>query len=214
MPTTKIWIDVHHGRLVVCKRFTRPIRLSNGHVLLPPERSDAQKSWLHAAQRCPVVTFRDYGTVSQDITTDYCGPLTLGHPSIDTTMAMPLLVALCNAINQLHRTGLVHGSVSPDHVMVTSSSHEIRLCAGSGLVDDPALDTAGIANTIHQLVWQWTENQGSPATRRSLRSKRNLIRWTRLDQDLADYRCHKLADATSVEPNFSSVKALVDSYFT
>ncbi len=132
-------------------------------VRLTNDRGDreAEAAWLERAARPGVVRLVSTSKEPVTIVTEHVGSRTLRTGGLDPAEGLATITGLCDLLVELHRDGLVHGKLTPDHVIV--GGDRIWLCSPDGRADDPADDLVGLARCMTELEHQWNEAGETPA---------------------------------------------------
>ena len=153
---------------------------------LSNDRADraAEADWLRRAARPGVVPLvatppgsggpEDHDPAAS-IITRHVGSRTLRTARLDPAEACQALVEVAELLVELHRDGLVHGKLTPDHVIL--GAERVWLCSPDGTVDDPTSDIEGLARCMHDVRRQWEEAGRRPP---------DAAEWTAVAERFAD----------------------------
>ncbi len=121
---------------------------------------EAEAAWLERAARPGVV--RVVATTEDPFTivTENAGSRTLRTAGLSPTDGLDTTIELCGLLVELHRDGIVHGKLSPDHVII--GRERIWLCSPDGRAEDPTSDLEGLARCMAELAHQWAESDRTP----------------------------------------------------
>lgn len=131
------------GRLVVRK------------VGLPGDDKDrqAEAEWLRRAAGPGVVELVVAGAPPVGIVTAHAGSHTWRTSSPEPAPAAVLLASALRTVARLHRQGLVHGALVPDHLIV--SGGETVLCSPDPSATGQALDRGALADLAQGSLQRW-----------------------------------------------------------
>lgn len=131
-------------------------------VRLTNDRGDreAEAAWLERAARPGVVRLVATSEEPFTIVTEHVGSRTLRTAGLDPDDGLATTIGLCDLLIELHRDGIVHGKLTPDHVIV--GGDRIWLCSPDGRADDPGDDLVGLARCMTELEDQWHEAGEAP----------------------------------------------------
>lgn len=148
-----------------------PLRVSK--VKLANDRHDrrAEAEWLWRAARpgiVPIVSPEPTGgweSLSEvggadagfTIVTRHVGSRTLRTARLEPEAALPTMIELAELLTELHRDGLVHGKLTPDHVII--GSDRLWLCSPTGTATDPRDDLDGLARCMRDVERQWGDRR-------------------------------------------------------
>lgn len=131
-------------------------------VRLTNDRGDreAEAAWLERAARPGVVRLVSTSAEPFTIVTEHAGSRTLRTARLEPSEGVTAMISLCDLLVDLHRDGLVHGKLTPDHVIIAGD--RIWLCSPDGRADDPGDDLEGLARCMTELEHQWNTAGRTP----------------------------------------------------
>ncbi|MGH1504990.1 MAG: hypothetical protein ACRBI6_15670 [Acidimicrobiales bacterium] len=122
----------------------------------------AEARWLRDAAGPGVVELHDHDPDADALITAYAGPRTLASavterrsPPAATVIAW--LRSVSATLDRIHRAGLIHGQVRPDHVVVAGraaaliSPRVLPRGDGASMADD----LAGLGSLVTHAAWVW-----------------------------------------------------------
>jgi hypothetical protein len=136
----------------------------------------AEAAWLDRARGRSVVDLLDvHHAPVVEIVTRFVPGDTLRTSRLSPGETARVLSGVATTLLQLHERGLVHGKLTPDHVIV--SEHGPVLCSPHGLVSEPTVDCVGLGRCIDAVLARWRESGVEP---------NDPAPWRRLSDRLAD----------------------------
>lgn len=151
------------GRLVVRKE-----PLASGHGDLR-----AEADWLRRAAGPGVVEVVDDASDEGRLTTIHAGAHTLRTAAPSPDQAAPLVASLLRVLASLHRRGLVHGALGPDHLVLAAGG--VVLCSPAPGATDPQLDRQAVVEVIDAARERWGPAAVAPAADRTWRRATELL---------------------------------------
>lgn len=151
------------GRLVVRKE-----PLASGHGDLR-----AEAGWLRRAAGPGVVEVVDDASDEDRLTTIHAGAHTFRTAAPTPDQAGPLVASLLRTVASLHRRGLVHGALGPDHLVLTGGG--VVLCSPAPGATDPQLDRQAVVELIEAARERWGPAGPAPANDRTWRRTTELL---------------------------------------
>jgi hypothetical protein len=118
-------------------------------------RTEAEARWLAAARHPAVVGLRRVSTDRCRIETRHAGLATLRTAGPEPWLAAEILAAVALVLAQLHRRHLVHGNLSPDHVLLPGPGRPPMLCSPSGTASETVDDIDGLRAVTEAVMAGW-----------------------------------------------------------
>jgi tRNA A-37 threonylcarbamoyl transferase component Bud32 len=150
MVVTHTTLALVGGAVVVVKQ-RAPLELQTGSpaggeaVARARLHTEAEGRWLAAARHHGVVRLRLASAERCRLETRHAGLATLRTLDLRPPATAAVLAAAATVLADLHSRGLVHGNLTPDHIIVGRGIARPVLCSPSGTATDPAADVAGLA---------------------------------------------------------------------
>ncbi len=132
-------------------------------LALEGDRGDrkAEAAWLARARSQIVV--RLLSSDDKQIRTLHGGQTTLRTTSDSPQIVAQHLLRLARGLADLHDRELVHGKLTPDHIII--DGEKVLLCSPLGTETDPLVDLRAIGTIVHGLLDRW-EKSGVAIPRR------------------------------------------------
>lgn len=113
-----------------------------------------QVRWLTRARGPGVVRLHEVGSEEGHYSTHFGGPLTLAAAT-GPDGTLPILADVWRTLERIHRFGLVHGAIAPDHV-VLGSQGPLLLSPGGPEAVDRRTDIACFGRMVTALAEVWS----------------------------------------------------------
>ncbi len=114
-----------------------------------------QVRWLTRAQGSGVVRLYEVGSEAGHYSSHFGGPLTLAAAATAPGATLAILADVWDTLERLHRVGLVHGAIAPDHV-VLGREGPLLLSPGCREAVDRRTDIASFGRMVTGLAEVWS----------------------------------------------------------
>ncbi|MEM7286993.1 MAG: hypothetical protein AAF480_11630 [Actinomycetota bacterium] len=160
-----------HGRITIETSGAVPTVVKRATGTRQRARLAHEASLLADLRHPGVVRLVEYrpGVDHDELVTEFAGAVTMAdHRPADVTAVAGLGAAISDTVADLHASGIVHGALQPDHVLLGSRRQPV-LCSLSAAVAEPDPPLNDDIAAVGRLVAEWLD--GAPVGR-GLRERR------------------------------------------